>query len=618
MVMAKSKFWLLTLAWCFLLCSLCADDVKISAEIDADSAYENHPLIGTIGITHPGEQHIHDDSFRLGSRKLSVDLVKEVQFGSNPSLILSIYHFQIPPQSEGLYALPSVTVTVGDKQYQSVMSSYVVQALKEGEKPSLPAPVDIPKESSKASVHSIKEGQATQPSLRLDAGIIGKATLYPGQYTKLAYRYYYSGDIQLTSEKLPLLDAEGMVKIGEKEFKNYSQDGLSVNQILQKVQAVKPGTFSYGPSSVEGIAYKDEDGKRIPLPDKLFSSAPIVTVTVVPFPDKDRPVAFNGAVGEYQFKVYLESLAEVKIGDEISVVIEIIGKGNLQAVPLPDIAIQPGFSGFFKFNDLPPIENIQGNTKKSIVRLRPLSEGINAIPSIAFAFFDPASNRYQVVHSQSIPITVRPAVSSSSSQTPPPPSLRTLPRADMLKEIIPQPSAKPLPTELPPANLAIPVSIEIEGIFSLESDDLYNKLCGSWWVLSILPLGVGLLIYQRQLRLLLLSQQAKPMTLDSKQLLAHALQQREGSSAYFEGINRALLQGLYEAGTIPSSSMLVEELPSSGMAGQAKIFIEELEKSRFAGKRPMDFVALRQQVLELLQRILANGKSPLPSKGEQA
>ncbi len=610
-VIALGFFWL-------VLCrSLYADEVtaflnddKVVTQLDASSIDENQPITGSVMITHNKNNVVDVNSFRMGKEPLAVEFVKDVQFDPNNPLILTIYSFRIPGKSPGLYALPAVSVKVGEKNYQSVMLSYSVQAKPNSaatDSPGTPSPTQSPPSPKASSPPSpqvsppsspvVKNPVSTEPSLRLEALVEGKNALYPGQRTTLTYRYYFSGHIELTDEKLPLLDAQGMTKIGEKEIKDSVQGNVSISQISQEVEAVKPGDFSYGPSEIAGYAYQeDASGKHVHTSPKLTSIAPPVTITVLPFPEKNQPTSFNGAVGAYEFNVTLKSAAEINVGDVITLVVAITGRGNVQNVPLPNIERQPGFSGFFRFNDLPPQEEVHDDTKTYILQLRPLTNEIKEIPSIEFSYFNPDTVDYTILHSQAIPIVVKTAKSQTTSA----------PAVGNVSKEAPQPAYSG-DHSLQTSSYA-PSLIEVEGIYVLDAADLYNRFGGTWWVFGLVPLGIGLVLYQRYVRTYLWQQQKQAKVLTSQSVLRQALQQPEGSPKYFEGINKALKMALVEKGYLSKDDIADEKLPTKGLCSEVRAFLCDIEEKRFAGREYagrdiLDYATVQAMAVALLEKI---------------
>lgn len=555
--------------FCFPLCA----DVKVSAEINKDS-YEDEPLKGTITITHDKTQPIDKDSFLLGKSTLAVEFVKDVQIDP---LILSIYNFTLPAKREGLYALQNISVKIDGTVYQSPMSSYTVLPKRESiPSPTQPAPQAVPS-GPHQSVTAVK------PTLRLEATIEGSNSLYPGQRTKLVYRYFFTGDIGLTTETLPLLDAEGFIKIGEKEINDFVQGNISIREITQLVEATVPGKYTLGPSLIEGRAYKEDiPGQPVFTSGKLSSEAPAVVITVLPFPEKDKPASFNGAVGQFTFKTSLLSAPEMAVGDEISLGLIISGKGNLKNITVSDLCCQPGMSGFFRLSDLPPSESIEGDTKTIVAKLRPLNTQIKAIPSIEFSFFNPATSKYVVLHSDPIPISVK----AGPSQTEEEPEKAVKSR---LKQDV--------------KTMAVPSLIQIESIVPLRSSDLYNRPFGSWWALMFIPFAILLMIYQNHLKDYLEWKKNQKTIVTSDELFQQAFADQKNGKCDFELLKKSFKLALAEANLIPSADVSDKELPEEGLSKEVKVFCAALDEKQFAGSGRYDVGEIRRLSEELMNKI---------------
>jgi hypothetical protein len=559
----------IALFFAFAVFSLQAQEVKVSGEIDQEKAYENHPLKGTITITHDENLKVDTRSFLLEGSPLSVELIREVKISPNNPLIISIYRFEIPGQPKGLHVLPEISVSVGGKVYRSPASTYTVEGImpRRGG-PTTPAQPSI------------------EATLRLEALVEGKMPLYPGQRVRLVYRYYYTGDIGLTEEELPLLDAKGFLKIGEKEIKDYSEGEKSVREISQEVEAVTPGEFSFGPSIIEGYGYQEDAfGKRTYSTAKLRSEASPVTVIVRPFPNEGKPASFNGAVGKFTFKVALLTPHEMKVGDDISLAVDIGGK-NILEVPLPEICCQPGFSGFFQPSDLPPIGKIQDGVKRFVVQLKPLSDAIKEIPSIEFSSFDPESSKYIVLHSEPIPITVHPS---------------KIPRIEDLDKQQ-RPASAPTKKEKTAISQK-PEAIEIEGNFLLQPEDLHNKIFGNWWALAIIPAGIALLIYQKNMQKDLRRKRSEVKPKSSADLFEEAFRQHPGSSSFYNLLNQAFKLKLVEIGEIASPDVAAENLPQTGLSKEVRAFLCGIEEKRFTGQGDLSPQTLHKQAQDLLERM---------------
>ncbi len=536
-----------------------AEEVKVSSQIDQYHISPNHPIKGTVMITHDEKLKVDPTSFQLQGKPLSVDFINDTKIAPSSPTTVSIYHFEIEAQPAGLRVLPEISVKVGDQTYKSAPSTYEVSAANSPEpsNSNQQSPINQPTQTQNPS---------SAPVLKLEASYEGPTPLFPGQRGKLIYRYAYSGDIELSKENLPLFEAKGLLKIGEQQVKDYQVGNLNIEEITQVVQGDAPGEYKYGPSSIEGRAYQEDYlGGRNYSKTKLTAEAPIVTVIVKPFAEANKPASFNGAIGKFTFQVSSQSPSQVIVGDKVvlSIAISSDDIGALENVSLPDLCCQPGFSGMFRLGDLPPAGVIRDSTKSFTVEMRPLSTAIKEIPSIEFSFFNPETQQYTVLHSKPIPLAVVPMKKQAGEEE------KKSDETD--KKIVPWPE---IPTK-PPA-------IEIESNFILNVADLYNLYFGTWWVLLLIPFGVGILWFQEHLRIHLLQQKKMVKIKKSADFFAEAFLE-EHSKDYYHVLAHALILRLYEHGIVPSSDVDAEMLPKEGIAGEVRAFLLKIEEQRFAG-----------------------------------
>ena len=340
----------------------------------------------------------------------------------------------------------------------------------------------------------------------------------------------------------------------------------------QEVEGTKPGDYTFGPSSIVGNAYKqDVSGQRQYLQPPVQAGAPQSTIKVLPFPEKDKPASFNGAVGPFDtFKVTLLSSPKMNVGDKMLLNVAIGGKGQVENVPLPELCCQPGFSGQFQLSDLPPKEEMKGTTTKQFtVEMRVLSPTLTQIPPVEFSYFDPALKTYQKLNSQAIPITI----AQIQPQVPPaekPP--KSQPEAD---------------TAASHGNVAKQLApIEIEGITPLKMEDLNDLSFGTWNVLWSLPIALAALLLQLNFYKAWQEERKKIKTKSARDLFEEAMQAPQTS--FYRLLNQAFMLRLKEEAD-PEVLETASALPEEGMAGQVRTFLLAIEEKRFTGQEaPLD------------------------------
>ncbi len=551
----------------FMLCTICAPDLQalappkaeVQASVDPKKISENQPIPGLIAITHDKLELVDVQSFRLEGKPLVVQLDREVEISPHSSLVVSFYKFWLAAQLAGLYVLPEIQVKVGGAIYSSIPSSYEVHKSK----------AEAPASSSQASKGAV------QGYLRLDVNVTGTPILYPRQRFQVIYRFYYQGDIELTEEKLPLLDPSGFTKVGTKLTEDFQEGQYNVQQISQMLEAVQPGEYSIAPSLITGRAYTlDSRGRKLYQENALESSIPAKVLKVASFPAESKPPSFNEAIGPFdQFKVSLASPSKVHVGDKILLNVEIGGAGQISTVPLPDLCCQPGFSGVFQQSDLPPSEKLAEKNKQFLVEIRPLTTLATAIPSIEFSYFVPETGKYGVLKSAPIPIQVLPlaplAVPVNKREEPSAAATSAPAEAEHIKAV-----------QLP--------SIEIAGNVPLSYKDLQSLPGGSWWVFLLMPLGLIALAAEYKIKCYLLAKKSTPAAKNSQDLFTEAASKITSPSAFYEGMVQAFLLRLQEKGLITTAIYIPEQLPVEGVVGEVRDYLSTLERELFAeGKKDL-------------------------------
>lgn len=518
----------------------------ITALVDPSLRSSDGRLEGRIEVYHAPEQRVDEQSFRMDSKPLAVEYLLDAklspeerqrypQYGAGD--IVSVYRFVLEPQVKGLYILPSIEVTVGGEARRSIPTTYTITA------------------------------EDATPTLRLEASVTPSGILYPGQRARLTYRISYSKPTELTMEQLPLMEAEGLEKIGGKEIQTVDSTLYSTQEISQEVRILKPGDVVYGPSKIEGRNFREDiRGKRIYEGALLEASAPEITIPVHAFPETDKPLSFTGAIGPIALDVRLTGSPQVVMGDELHLAIALTETAQLDTIRLPDLECQPGFSGFFQFRHFPPLERESTRRKEFTLPLRPTSQEVNNVPSVEFSYFDPQSQRYVVTQSPAIPIVVR-APLKAEAQKPPrtAPEARTTGDETDWRHYLRTPAQSDL-QEAIPSMVAYP----------------RHHPMSPWWIAATLFLGLAAIGAQWLLRDDRKRRVRAPQPLNSHDYLHLASKSRHNRAAFSQYVEKALLARLDEAGL---EAPTADRLPDFGITGQVKAFLIAMQAGRY-GRGP--------------------------------
>ncbi len=336
----------------------CNASVKITVQTNEDTSSEDMPIQVQAIISHDENESIDPYSFKLDDKELEVKFTGKSSQSSisitngrrtESHTSLSTYTFTIPPNHRGIHIIPPITITIGDNEYHSEPTTYEIYRSEISE------------------------------NFRLEASLGGTMPLYPGQHATLTYRIMTTMPIDLTFEQLPLLNASGFRKTGTPTIKEYTSKNFDIQEVSQEVEAIKPGTYTFNKSIIEGFTFRqDIFGRKALIRPKLRAEASPITVSVSDFPTKDRPQSFNGAVGEYKTEISLMTPKIMHVGDKIKLSLTISGNGPLSTVHLPDITKQDDFTKNFRLNDIPDSGKVSETSKQFTIEIRPLTHLVTA------------------------------------------------------------------------------------------------------------------------------------------------------------------------------------------------------------------------------------------------
>lgn len=591
------RLWLVFWIFCLLGCGkLSAQNVVVEASVNENPSPANQPIKGTITITHEKNAAIDESSFSMDKRPLKTTAVQETQMSSgDQGTVVSIYSFVLPQQVPGAYVLSPISVKVKGQTYQSTPSSYEIRTVPASPVVSPKTSAPVPGSSTPASRSTARSRpsssqrqtttQSTQePAIfRLQAFVDGSSTLYPGQRAKLMYRISYNRSIDLTSSSFPLLETKEFRKIGDEQIEDYQSGSLTIQDISQEIEAFKPGTFQYGPSAIEGYAYQiNALGGKAYWPNKLRAEAPGLTVTVKPFPIESQPASFNGSIGKVSADLKMLTPTQVKLSDNIELQLTLKGIVNLHEAILPDLRCQPGFSGFFHFDDLPPTAYIEGEEKHFKIILRPISSFVKSIPSIELSSFDPNKESYLIWRSEPISLELQ---------------LPSLPKPEPERWASQQVNFEAMLDKWQMLSAQAVAPIEIEGQ-PVSLEEVQIPWTRTFWVLWMIPVVIAALGLQLYARQRWLAWKAQHQPLESELLLRHALRMKsKDPDIVLKKLQDAIATRLQERGWHNQEQMKAHL--SESLLNHIQSFFINIEEARYGHPEKADIECIKSEAKDL-------------------
>ena len=255
-----------------------------------------------------------------------------------------------------------------------------------------PSPVGLPPELSGL------------PSLTVSSG---KTEAYPGEEIPVTVTVGYPSDLTVRDIQYPRILHSGLtLRETGSPFPGTAEKGGSTWMTLNfpyLLSGSRPGRFILGPTSLECTLLLPAAGSSgffdAPLPQRRQLKQDGFAITILPFPTAGRPAGFNGAVGDFSLAVGVRPI-QVTAGDPVTVTSTVSGSGALATVLCPTMATDN------RFRTYPPRSH---RIERAVVceqLLIPADSSVQALPTVAFTFFDSAHGSYRTVRRGPFPLRV--------------------------------------------------------------------------------------------------------------------------------------------------------------------------------------------------------------------
>lgn len=263
---------------------------------------------------------------------------------------------------------------------------------------------------------------------------LSEASPWLGQVVVYRFRFQHKGDVLDARWTPPGFD--GFVREPSADMAQHeiplTVDGehYTVQQIDVPLVAVGAGARTIGPAmlTAQVPASNQRSRRNDPFADSPFRAfrdlttetltADAIPVTIRPLPDQGKPADFSGLIGRFSLSVQ-PSARTVKMGESLTLDVELSGDGSLTGFHLPSPAADAGYRVY----DADPTVSAEvddGNfVAKASFRLAvvPEHEGALTIPGLHVPYFDPESGAYAWLDSAPVQITVQPGEANAGQVT---------------------------------------------------------------------------------------------------------------------------------------------------------------------------------------------------------
>ena len=311
------------------------------------------------------------------------------------------YTYTLAPTARGKFTIKQATIVIKGETYKSLPKEVEVTAAVE--RPDGEKTVD---DVADESLHLVAEISKTSPYLNEAVTVVYKLYASPSidvtNFRALdnpKYNNFWSQDIPVTKY----------------DVQNTTYDGKSYRSVILKRVVLYPqrtGELEIEPLSLD-VSLQIPTNKRDFFGGRIFAqtnktvSAGNRKINVKPLPTEGKPADFSGAVGEFQFSV-TTSKTHLNASESLQAKVAINGKGNLKLFEIPSLNLPSSLEVYDpEFNESvrTTLSGMEGNVSNSYTVV-PTFKGKYPIPSIAFSFFNPKTEKYQTLSSGEIMINV--------------------------------------------------------------------------------------------------------------------------------------------------------------------------------------------------------------------
>ncbi len=397
--------------------------VKVDAIVDRTQMSEGDTFTLSVVVSSQNSMSVSEprlsglEGFNLLNSWTSNETSSTYTNGKFLSQIKKKFNYMLSPQGKGKLVIPSLTVSAGDKNYQTKPIKIQVIA---GNKPLNKRRKVAPRNKQKSPFNfdpnddddifsqllrqrsQMLRGFRTEPvNPKLAFFIqveVDKTTAYVGEQVTASWYLYTRNHISdIDTLKHPTLKGfwkEDIEMVTRLNFTNEIINGVAYKKALLS-------SFALFPINA-GNAYVDEykakctvlvsSGFGFGKPYSYTKSSEKVKINVLPLPANDKPANFSGAVGLFKLSAKVNQKT-VKANQPITLKIRFEGRGNAKLIDLPSLNLPDNLELYDTKKDSKFHKNGTSYSDFEVLII-PRSEGEVIIPKIEVSLFDPVKKQY--------------------------------------------------------------------------------------------------------------------------------------------------------------------------------------------------------------------------------
>lgn len=316
-----------------------------------------------------------------------------------------VYQFRLQPTQTGVLTIEPVTINVNGQlfstqplQIQVTQGQGPAQSVQNLGRPQDPVPAPTTLDGQDLFVESVVDNE----------------TPYQGEQIIHTFRLYQAVNLSGQPSYQPP-DFKGLWNDVEPSQNSYTTEATGRTYRVSEIHHILFPTVA-GELVIEPTTLVIPGG--LWSRDTSLQTQPVV-LDVKPLP-AGAPLTFKGAVGKFEMTTAVDK-QETKVGEPITLQVEISGQGNISNLGDPAWPDDPNWRSF-ESDSGTYTEVVDGHLhgRKSYERLLvPTNGGQLTLPGIAYSYFDPESNSYQTLTSDPLPVQVDGTAVNYSPEQPP-------------------------------------------------------------------------------------------------------------------------------------------------------------------------------------------------------
>ena len=330
------------------------------------------------------------------------------------------------------------------------------------------------------------------------------------------------------------------------------------------------GQYVFGPVSFKGDIFINATPSGQGITESIFAVAPAQTVRVVPPPEEGRPASYVGAIGSRVDARATLDAQTCKVGDPLTLEIEISGDIRLENLFAPRLSLQENLEKDFRIYEDTVHSETRDGSRIYQYTARPSRAGTYEFPPVAISFYNTQTRSYDTVWTDPIPLRANPATEVEKSIV--------IDTAEQSVTIVTQDTD---PNLLVPAPIVVPANIAASDAIFVPNLHIPLLLLGPFLFL----VGAALHMSRRLMPTVARRQRQAAAAATALERLEHAPSMATGSSAEARHeIATALRQYIEMRLDLPASALTPTDLASvlsrhHVSPGVAQRFIELVQRN---------------------------------------